>query len=93
MSAVIDPIAHTATDRITIERDENHMESRNEVARRLHEKDTQIEESRNLNEKLRILNEQLKHELNLTDKRIDEMGQLIEDLKDDLILGTNTVHR
>ena len=93
MSAVINSIAHTATDRITIERDENHLESGNELARRQHEKDTQIEELRTLNEKLRSLNEQLKHELNLADKRIDEMEQLIEDLKDDLILGTKTVHR
>ena len=93
MSAVFNLIAHTATDRIMIERDDNHLEAGNEVARRLHEKDAQIEELRKLNKKLRSLNEQLKHELNLADKRIDEMEQLIEDLKDDLILGTKTVYR
>ena len=93
VSIVIDPIAHTATDSIMVERNENQLTSGNEVTQRLHQKDTQIEELRNLNEKLRSLNEQLKDELNLADMRIDEMEQLIEKLKDDLILGTNTVHR
>ncbi len=75
-----------------IERDENQLESGNETTQRLHEKDTQIEELRNLNEKLRRLNEQLTDELNLADMRIDEMERLIEKLKDDLILGTKTGH-
>ena len=92
MSAEFNSTAHIAADRIMIERNENHSESGNGVIRRLHEKDMQIEELRKLNEKLRSLNEQLKHELNLADTRIDEMEQLIEDLKDDLILGTKTVH-
>ena len=52
----------------------------------------QIEELEVLNEKLRNLNEQLKDELNAADMRINEMEQLIEKLKDDLILGTKTVH-
>ena len=93
MSAVIDSIAHTAADRIMNERNENHLESGNRVTQGLHEKDMQIEELRKLNEKLRSLNEQLKDELHAADMRIDKMGQLIENLKDDLILGTKTVHR
>ena len=93
VSAEFNPIAHTAADRIMIERDENQLESGNGVTRRLHEKDAQIEELRNLNEKLRSLNAQLKDELHAADMRIDEMERLIENLKDDLILGTKTVHR
>lgn len=93
MSAVINPTAYTATDGIMIKRNENRLGSGNEITNRLHEKDTQIEELRNLNEKLRRLNEQLKEELNAADMRIDEMELLIEDLKDDLILGTKTVHK
>ena len=92
MSTVIDTIAHTAADSIMIERNESHSESGNETTQRLHEKDRQIEELRNLNEKLRSLNEQLRDELNVADLRIDEMEPLIENLKDDLILGTKTVH-
>ncbi len=92
-STVINSIAHTATDSTVIERDENHLESGNETAQRLQEKDTQIEELRNLNKKLRSLNEQLNLELNLADTRIDEMERLIEKLNDDLILGTKTVHK
>ena len=92
MSTVINPIIHTATDRITIESEENQLESGNVVTQRLHEKDMQIEELEVLNEKLRNLNEQLKDELNAADMRINEMEQLIEKLKDDLILGTKTVH-
>ena len=91
MSTVINPIVHTAMDSITIESDENQLESGNEVTQRLREKDMQIEELRNLNEQLRCLNVQLKDELNAADMRINEMEQLIEKLKGDLILGTKTV--
>ena len=90
---MIDLIAHTVPDSITIERNGNHFESGNEITQRLHEKDTQIQELRNLNEKLRSLNEHLKDELNAADMRIDEMEESIEKLKDDLILGTKTAHR
>ena len=90
---MIDLIAYTVADSITIERNGNHFESGNEITQRLHEKDTQIQELRNLNEKLRSLNEHLKDELNAADMRIDEMEELIVKLKDDLILGTKTAHR
>ena len=77
-----------------IEHDENDSEAGNATIQRLlHEKDVQIEELRTLNEKLRSLNEQLKDELRLADVRIDELEQSIEKLKDDLILGTKTIHR
>ena len=76
-----------------IEHDENDLESGNATIQRLlHEKDMQIEELRTLNEELRSSNGQLKEELHLADMRINEMEGLIEKLKDDLILGTKTVH-
>ena len=93
MSAGIDLIAPVAADRMILERDENQYGSRSEVIQRLHEKDTQIEVLKTLNEKLRSLNERLKDELNAADMHMDEMEELIEKLKDDLILGTKTAHR
>ena len=76
-----------------IEHDVNDIEFGDATIQRLlHEKDMQIEELKNLNEELRSLNEQLKNELRLGDMRINEMEGLIEKLKDDLILGTKTVH-
>lgn len=87
------PIVHTVMGSTLIEHDENDLESGNATIQRLlHEKDMQIEELRTLNEELRSSNGQLKEELHLADMRINEMEGLIEKLKDDLILGTKTVH-
>lgn len=92
-SKVTNPTVHIVTGSTLIEHDENNSESGNTTIQRLlHEKDVQIEELRKLNEELRSLNEQLKDELHLADIRIVEMEGLIEKLKDDLILGTKTVH-
>ena len=85
---------HKVTGSTLIEHDETDLESGDATIQRLlHEKDVQIEELRKLNEELRSLNEQLKDELRLADVRSVEMEQMIEKLKDDLILGTKTVHR
>ena len=92
-STVTNSTLHTVIGSTLIEHDENNSESGNATVQRLlQEKDMQIEELRISNEELRSLNEQLKAGLRLAEVQIDELEQLIEKLKDDLILGTKTVH-
>ena len=92
-STVTNSTVHTVMGSTLIEHDENNSESGNATIQRLlYEKDMQIEELRKLNEELRSLNEQLKDDLRRGDMCINEMEELIEKLKNDLILGTKTVH-